>query len=105
LYFAPGSIALTAGQRGYLRALATLARELSPGLTLHVAGHSDARHSERYSLALSERRARAVRDYLIESGMPAERVVAEGFGHQRPAEPNTTGANMAANRRVAITFR
>ena len=55
-----------------------------PNLRVLVTGHSDATGSERANMELSRRRAQVVRYYLLERGVPAERVTAAHFGEQRP---------------------
>ena len=78
-----------------------------PEAALNVAGHSDASGQARRNLALSKRRARTVTSYMIHKGIDAGRLVAIGYGDQRPVAPNDTQANRAKNRRieVAITAR
>ena len=78
-----------------------------PEAALNVAGHSDASGHARRNLALSKRRARTVTGYMVHKGIDAGRLVAIGYGDQRPVAPNDTQANRAKNRRieVAITAR
>lgn len=76
----------------------------NPGLRLHIDGHTDAIGSQAYNLDLSQRRAHAVRSYLIEEGgIDADRLVARGFGKTRPLVPNITEENRALNRRVELS--
>ena len=65
-----------------------------------IEGHTDDRGRDVYNQVLSERRTQSVRDYLVEHGVPAERVEAHGFGETRPIAPNNTPAGRAENRRV-----
>jgi len=76
--------------------------EMNPGVRVEIQGHTDNRGSESYNQQLSERRARAVRDFLIEAGIDADRLTARGYGESKPAVPNTSDANMAKNRRVQL---
>ena len=76
-----------------------------PSLQADVAGHTDAQGTEAYNLALSQRRAGAVSDYLIASGVPAARINASWSGESEPAFPNTTEEFRALNRRVEVTVR
>jgi outer membrane protein OmpA-like peptidoglycan-associated protein len=69
---------------------------------VQVEGHTDDRSSDAYNLDLSQRRANSVRTYLIGRGVPAEQLVAVGFGESRPIAPNTTTAGRAQNRRVVF---
>ena len=81
------------------------AMKQQPTLEADVVGHADAQGSESYNLALSQRRAQQVRDYLITSGVSAVRVKAAWRGESEPAFPNTTREFRALNRRVEVTVR
>lgn len=79
-----------------------------PGATVRVEGHADKRKtsSRAYNQRLSERRANAVKDYLVEhSGIPADNVTAVGYGFDRPVAPNDTEENMQRNRRTDIYIK
>lgn len=69
---------------------------------VRVEGHTDDRGPEDENQELSRRRADSVMSYLIEQGVPAERLVAKGFGESDPVESNETRAGRAANRRVEL---
>lgn len=88
---------------GSSRLLDSIARaaEACTGV-LRIAGHTDDAGSEALNSALSLRRAEAVRAALIQRGIPAERLVAEGFGASRPLSPNTSEDGRARNRRIEI---
>ena len=75
----------------------------NPDLRVRIDGHTDARGKERYNELLSERRARAARDYLVQRGIAASRLEAQGFGETRPAAPNDGEAGWQQNRRTEIT--
>lgn len=75
-----------------------------PGLRLDVEGHTDSVGSEEFNQKLSENRASAVRDYLIEQGLNGDSVTAHGFGKSQPAVPNDTAANRQKNRRVEMVI-
>ena len=68
-----------------------------------LEGHTDAKGDADYNLALSNRRARSVRQELIALGVPPARLHAEGFGSQRLADPANPGD--LANRRVEVVNR
>ena len=70
-----------------------------------VVGHTDSRGSEAYNQLLSERRAAAVADYLIDSGVSASLIESAGRGEYEPRESNFTEAGRALNRRVEIFIR
>jgi outer membrane protein OmpA-like peptidoglycan-associated protein len=67
-----------------------------------VEGHTDSRGAREANLALSQRRADAVRSYLVSRGLPADRVAARGIGQERPVADNGTAEGRANNRRVEI---
>ena len=80
----------------------------SPDATVTVEGHADKRKrsTREYNQKLSERRANAVKDYLVEkSGISAANVKAVGFGFDRPVALNDTEANMQKNRRTDVYIR
>jgi OOP family OmpA-OmpF porin len=82
-----------------------------PGLRVELAGHADAIGSERYNLKLSQRRARAVYDYLTRQGIDRHLLVPTAFGESRPVAPNThedgsdDSEGRAKNRRVELKPR
>jgi len=67
-----------------------------------IQGYTDAVGTETYNKELSERRAKAVKDYLSELGMEPERIRTEGFGEKDPIATNKTPEGRANNRRVEI---
>jgi outer membrane protein OmpA-like peptidoglycan-associated protein len=72
------------------------------GRTLVIEGHTDARGSADHNLDLSQRRAEAVRIYLISRGYPADKIIAQGLGKARPVADNASAEGRANNRRVEI---
>jgi outer membrane protein OmpA-like peptidoglycan-associated protein len=74
----------------------------APRATVAVTGHTDSTGSEAYNQALSERRARAVVDYLVSLGIPASRLAATGAGELKPVADNATADGRAQNRRVEL---
>ncbi len=69
---------------------------------LIVEGYTDSRGSDSYNQELSQRRADAVRDYLVERGYPADRIQALGKGKSSPIADNSSAEGRANNRRVEI---
>jgi len=67
-----------------------------------VDGHTDNVGKKAANQILSEGRANAIKDYLIKSGVEAERIEAKGFGMDKPVATNKTAAGRAKNRRVEI---
>lgn len=74
-----------------------------PYLRLEVGGHTDAVGKDEDNLLLSERRAKAVYDYLIERGIDADRLTYRGYGESRPVATNDTPEGRALNRRTTLT--
>ena len=75
---------------------------------MRVEGHADkrAKSTREYNQRLSERRANAVKDYLVKhSGISAANVTAVGYGFDRPVAPNDTEENMQKNRRTDIYIK
>ncbi|MBD3241739.1 MAG: OmpA family protein [Chitinivibrionales bacterium] len=69
---------------------------------LEIQGHTDSQGSNEVNQRLSQRRAEAVRDYLIGKGIDPSRLRAVGYGEVRPIADNTTAAGRAKNRRVEL---
>ena len=69
-----------------------------------IEGYTDSRGSSSTNQALSERRARAVSDYLTSQGVPADRIRAVGKGESSPIASNATASGRSQNRRVEIVL-
>ena len=69
---------------------------------VEVAGHTDSKASDAYNMDLSQRRADAVRAYLIGKGIAADRLTAKGYGESQPVADNATEAGQFKNRRVEL---
>ena len=74
----------------------------SDDFAITVSGHTDARGDDEYNQRLSERRARAVADYLIEAGLAGERFTVEGLGKAHPLDTGDSDEAHARNRRVEL---
>ncbi len=70
-----------------------------------ISGHTDSVGSDKSNQLLSERRASAVRDYLISNGINAERLTTVGFGESKPIDTNKTAAGRHNNRRTEVTLK
>lgn len=86
-----------------LRNGATALRE--SGVSVTIEGHCDERGSEEYNLALGERRAGAVRRYLLDLGVPARQISIVSFGEARPAVSGTGETAWQLNRRAQFVVR
>lgn len=82
-----------------LNRIISLMKEKS-GMQIEIAGHADATGPEPYNLQLSERRARAVVQYLTRQGIDRERISVVFYGEAKPVAPNTTPDGRRRNRRV-----
>ena len=74
------------------------------GYAIQVFGHTDDVGTEEYNQNLSERRAAAVRDYLVEAGVQADIISMQGLGKSMPLVAHTTEAARTRNRRVEIAI-
>lgn len=72
----------------------------NPNAIMEIGGHTDSDATEDYNLALSERRANAVRDYMISAGIFATRLTAVGYGERQPVASNGTADGKQKNRRT-----
>ena len=73
-----------------------------PGLRLQIEGNTDSTGTAQYNQRLSEKRANAVRDFLLAQGVPADSVSAVGLGQTNPVASNDTSSGRRQNRRVDI---
>jgi outer membrane protein OmpA-like peptidoglycan-associated protein len=75
-------------------------------MLLIISGHTDSDASNEYNYSLSAKRAKSVRDYLINMGIKKSRLIIDFYGETMPLLPNTTELNMQKNRRVefSVTF-
>ncbi len=67
---------------------------------IEIGGHTDDQGSDEYNDRLSENRAKSVYDYLIQKGIPADRLTYKGYGKRKPVADNGTDEGRAANRRT-----
>jgi outer membrane protein OmpA-like peptidoglycan-associated protein len=84
--------------------VAQFLRERCPGHAVLIEGHTDAPGSAAYNQELSKNRAEAVKNYLVEKGVPAEQLTTVGYGEQQPIASSDTKAGRALNRRVTLRF-
>jgi outer membrane protein OmpA-like peptidoglycan-associated protein len=74
------------------------------GLGVHVEGYTDDRGSNGEQEAISDRRARCVRDILVNNGVPSAFIVVNGYGRARPIASNAAASGREQNRRVEIVI-
>jgi outer membrane protein OmpA-like peptidoglycan-associated protein len=99
--FDVGKWTLKPGAREKLARLAGIVLS-HPGLKLEVEGHTDSTGADEFNQILSERRANAVRDFLLEQGVNSVNITAQGFGKGQPIASNDTAAGRQLNRRVEM---
>lgn len=74
----------------------------NPNVMATIQGHADERGTREYNMALGERRANAVKDYLVSKGVSASRLKTVSYGKERPAVAESTAAAYALNRRAVV---
>jgi peptidoglycan-associated lipoprotein len=72
----------------------------NPGSRFTIEGHCDDRGSEEYNLALGDRRANAVKEFLVGQGIPATRIMTVSYGEERPVCRDETEECFGKNRRA-----
>ena len=103
LFFDSNKFNISAESYPELRRLIEVVKK-STNLNVEVSGHTDNVGAEEVNLILSQKRADAVRDYLIAAGCPVERLKAIGYGYSKPLVSNNTEKGKYLNRRVEIKF-
>jgi peptidoglycan-associated lipoprotein len=70
--------------------------------SIRLEGHTDERGTREYNMALGERRANAVRDYMVANGISGMRIETVSYGEERPVAYGSGEANWSQNRRVEL---
>ena len=106
LIFEVGKAIIKPSSFPYLDELVTVIQD-PEALTwsLEIQGHTDNKGGDDYNQKLSEDRANAVKKYLVDKGIKAERIIAKGFGLTKPIATNDTPEGRAKNRRVEFTIK
>jgi hypothetical protein len=73
-----------------------------PDLKLEIDGFTDNKGTPQYNMTLSDKRAKAVRDFLVAQGVSSDAVNTKGFGESNPVASNATAAGRQQNRRVEL---
>jgi outer membrane protein OmpA-like peptidoglycan-associated protein len=94
---------LTAAAKANLDKLAQVLVE-NPDTNINIYGHTDSKGTDSYNLSLSDRRAGAVKSYLLAKGVSSSRMIASGVGEADPIATNDTDAGRAQNRRVEFAI-
>jgi outer membrane protein OmpA-like peptidoglycan-associated protein len=97
------SVALDDKASEYLDGLAKALQD-NPELRIRLVGHTDNVGSEKFNQKLSVYRAEALKEFLVQRGVPADRIAAEGRGMKEALNDNRTDEDRAKNRRVELTI-
>ena len=98
VFFATNKSGLTSASRETLRKQATYLRK-NKNLNVVIEGHADERGTREYNLALGERRANAVKDYLMTYGISGKRLSVISYGKERPVNKESSPLAWSQNRR------
>lgn len=98
VFFETDSSDLTSSARSTLENQAAWLAQYD-SLTIAIEGHADERGTREYNLALGERRANSVRNYLAALGVSPSRLTTVSFGKERPAVPGANSSAWSQNRR------
>ena len=103
VFFATNKSTLTTASRDTMRKQAAWMRK-KKDLTFSIEGHADERGTREYNLALGERRANAVKDYLMTYGISGSRLSTISYGKERPVNSGSDPLAWSQNRR-AVTVK
>jgi outer membrane protein OmpA-like peptidoglycan-associated protein len=101
IFFVTGSDKIATASYSALDNVAAVLKA-NANLKLLVEGHTDNVGKPASNLTLSQKRAEAVKNYLVQKGLDANRLEAKGYGQDKPVADNSTPAGRAANRRVEL---
>ena len=99
VFFATNKSTLTTASRDTLRKQAAWMRAKGKALSFTIEGHADERGTREYNLALGERRANAVKDYLMPYGISGSRLSVISYGKERPVNSGSSPLAWSQNRR------
>ncbi len=104
VYFATGKAVIRSDSFSLLDQVAQTIRAHEEIAKIRIEGHTDSSGSDAFNLALSQKRAEAVRDYLVKKGVAADRLDPVGYGETKPIASNKTRAGRSQNRRVEFVI-
>ena len=104
VYFQTGKAVITPASYGLLDEVAAALKNHSEIKQVRVEGHTDSLGNPAFNEDLSQRRAEAVRAYLVAKGTEADRLEAKGYGPKQPIAPNDTATGREKNRRVEFNI-
>jgi peptidoglycan-associated lipoprotein len=103
IYFDFDKAEIKSSETGKLSAIVAWLKQY-PNVRFTIGGHADERGSQEYNLALGDRRANAVKDYLGGNGIAGTRILVTSFGEERPVCRESNEECWSKNRRAAFTF-
>ncbi|MGD8861129.1 MAG: OmpA family protein [Myxococcales bacterium] len=103
--FKSGSAKILDESEGLMREIADVLLRNPQIELVEIQGHTDNTGSRSLNMELSQKRAEAVRDWLVDAGVEADRLKAKGYGPDHPIRANNTPGNRAKNRRVQFIIR
>lgn len=77
----------------------------NPNAEIELSGHTSSEGERAYNQSLSYKRVKACKDYIVAKGIAEDRIIAIGFGPDRPVAPNDSETNRAKNRRVEMRLK
>jgi peptidoglycan-associated lipoprotein len=98
VFFAYDSYSLAASAQATLSKQAKWLKA-NPSIAIAVEGHADERGTREYNLALGDRRASSVKDYLMSQGISSNRISTISYGKERPVQSGSNDTSWAQNRR------
>ena len=103
--FASNSAEIPTDSTDYLNRVATAIKAAPAGTVLEIGGHTDNTGDPAANITLSQQRAAAVRDYLVQQGVSPGVLVAKGYGSSRPVATNDTEEGKFRNRRIEFSLQ
>ena len=104
IHFEPDSAKILGDSNALMEEIADVLQRNPNIRKIEIQGHTDNSGSRERNQTLSEARANAVRTWLVKAGVDGDRILAKGYGQERPIAPNVTPANKAKNRRVQFVI-
>ncbi len=99
IFFATNSFELSKESEVELNTLLKLMND-NPNIRIEISGHTDNTGNYQHNLTLSEKRSNSVKQWLLDKGINANRIVAKGYGDSKPIDTNSTTEGKAKNRRT-----
>ncbi len=103
IYFGYDSFSLSSEARSSLKDNAAWLKSNGTA-TIQIEGHCDERGTTEYNLALGEKRANAVRDYMVKLGVASSRISVISYGEERPSDPGHDESAWSRNRRASFVM-